>query len=84
MAAMESLTVSEKEKIMPSRRQHKKNERDCSTIISSYQQLVSSIPQNVLKSTSYKRKDQVKGTQKKTVTFKDQDQWGEEVEQNLG
>ena len=26
----------------------------------------------------------MKGTQKKTVTIKDQDQWGEEVEQNLG
>ena len=36
-------------KIMPSRRQHKEIERDCRTIV---QQLVSSIPQNVLTSTS--------------------------------
>ena len=61
-AAMASLTVSEEVKIMPSRRQHKENERDCRTIV---QQLVSSIPQNVLTSTSYKRKEQVTGTQKK-------------------
>ena len=55
-AAMASLTVSEKVKIMPSRRQHKENERDCRTIV---QQLVSSIPQDVLTSTSYKRKEQL-------------------------
>ena len=41
-AAMASLTACEKVKIMPSRRQHKENERDCRTIV---QQLVSSIPQ---------------------------------------
>ena len=35
-------------------------------------------------STSYKRKEQVKGTQRKTVTFEDQDQKGEDLEQNLG
>ena len=52
-AAVASLTVSEKVKIMPSRRQHKENERDCRTII---QQLVSSIPHEVLTSTSYSRK----------------------------
>ena len=46
-AAMALLTVSEKVKIKPSRRQHKKNERDYRTIV---QQLVSSIPQNVLTS----------------------------------
>ena len=40
-AAMASLRVSEKANIMPSRRQHKENERDCRTIV---QQLVSSIP----------------------------------------
>ena len=40
-AAMASLTVSEKVKIMPSRRQHKQNERDCRTIV---QQLESSTP----------------------------------------
>ena len=43
-AAFASLTVSEKVKIKPSRRQHKENERDCRTIV---QQLVSSIPQKV-------------------------------------
>ena len=32
-AAMVSLTVCEKVKIMPSRRQHKENERDCRTIV---------------------------------------------------
>ena len=48
-ATMASLTVSEKVKIIPSRRQHKENERDCRTIV---QQLVSSIPQDVLTSTS--------------------------------
>ena len=78
---MASLTVTEKVKIMPSRRQHKKNERDCRTIV---QELVSSIHQNVLTSTSYKQKEQVKGTQRKNVTLEDQDQWGKEVEQNLG
>ena len=40
--AMASLTVSEKVKNKPSRRQHKENERDCRTIV---QQIVSSIPQ---------------------------------------
>ena len=80
-AAMALLTVSEKVKIMLSRRQRKENERDCRTIV---QQLVASIPQNVLTSTSYKRKEQASGTQKKTVTFEDQNQRGEEVEQNLG
>ena len=54
---------------------------DCRTIV---QQLVFSIPQRVLTSTSYKRKKQVEGTQKKTVIFEDQDQNGEEDEQNLG
>ena len=80
-AAMASLTVSEKMKIMPSRRQHKENERDCRTIV---QQLVSSIPHEVLTSTSYRRKEQGNDTQKKTVTFEDQDKEGEKVEQNLG
>ena len=45
-AAMASLTVCDKVKIKPSRRQHKENERDCRTIV---QQLVSSIPNNVYK-----------------------------------
>ena len=40
-AAMASMTLSEKVKIMPSIRQHKDNERDCRTIV---QQLMSSIP----------------------------------------
>ena len=54
-AAVASLTVSEEVKIMPSRRQHKENERDCRTIV---QQLVASIPHEVLTSTSYRRKEQ--------------------------
>ena len=65
---------------MPSRRQHKENERDCRTIV---QQLVSSIPYEVLTSTSYGRKEQGNDTQKKTVTFEDQDKESEKVERNL-
>ena len=61
-AAVVSLTVSEKVKIMPSRRQHKENERDCRTIV---QQLVSSIPHEVLTSTSYGRGSNTAGEQKK-------------------
>ena len=81
-AAMASLTVREKVKIMPSRGQHKENERDCRTKV---QQLVSSIPHEVLTSTSYSRKGGGGGndTQKKTVTFEDQSKEGEEVERNL-
>ena len=45
---------------------------------------MSSITQNDLTKTSYKRKEQVKGTQRKTVTLEDQDQKSEDVEQNLG
>ena len=60
-AAVASLTVSEKVKIMPSRRQHKENERDCRTIV---QQLVSSIPHEVLTSTSYRRKEQMRKRRK--------------------
>ena len=37
-ATVESLTVREKVKIMPSRQQHEENERDCRTVV---QQLVS-------------------------------------------
>ena len=48
-AAVASLTVREKVRIMPSRRQNEENERDCWTIV---QQLVSSIPHEVLTSTS--------------------------------
>ena len=53
-AAVASLTVSEKVKIMPSRRQHKENERDCRTKV---QQLVSSMTHEVLTSTSYRQKN---------------------------
>ena len=79
-AAVSSLTVSEKVKIMTSRRQHEENERDCRTIV---QQLVSSIAHEILTSTSYGRKEQGKSTRRKTVTFVDQDKKGEKVEQNL-
>ena len=79
-AAVASLTVREKVKIMPSRRQHEENERDCRTIV---QQLVSSIPQEILTSTSYRQKEQESGKQKKTVTFVDREEEGELVEQNL-
>ena len=73
-AAVASLTVSEKVKIMPSRRQHEENY---------YQQLLSSIPHEILTSTSYGRKEQGSSTRRKTVTFVDQDKEGEKVEQNL-
>ena len=79
-AAVASLTVSEKLKIMPSRRQHEENERDCRTIV---QQLVSSIPQEILTSTSYGQREQGSSKRKKTVTFVDQDKEGKKVEQNL-
>ena len=79
-AAVASLTVSEKVKIMPSRQQHEENKRDCRTIV---QQLVSSIPQEILTSTSYGRKEQGSSKRKKTVTFVDREKEGEEVEQNL-
>ena len=79
-AAMASLTVREKVKIMPSIRQHKDNERDCRSIV---QQLVSSIPQEVLMSTSYGRKEQDNDAREKTVTFKDQDGEGEKVLREL-
>ena len=75
-AAMASLIVREKVRIKPSIRQHKDNERDCRSIV---QQLVSSIPQEVLVSTSYGRKMQDNDTREKTVTFKDQDGEGEKV-----
>ena len=48
-AAVASLTVRKKVKIMPSRRQPEENERDCRTIV---QQLVSSKPHEILTSTS--------------------------------
>ena len=44
---------------------------------------MSSIPQDLLTSTSYKRKEQGNDRQRKTVTFEDQDKEGEEVERNL-
>ena len=76
-AAVASLTVSEKVKIMPSRRQHEENERDCRTIV---HQLVSSIPQKILTSTSYGQKEQGSSKRRKTVTFVDRDKEGEVVE----
>ena len=79
-AAMASLTISGKMKIMPSIRQHKANERDCRPIV---QQLVSSIPHEVLTSTSYDRKEQGNDTQTKTVTFEDHDRETEKLEQKL-
>ena len=79
-AAMASLIVSEKVKIMPSIRQHKDNEKDCRSIV---QQLVSSIPQEDLVSTSYGWKEQGNDTRTKTVTFEDQDGEGEKVEPEL-
>ena len=79
-AAMTSLTVSEKVKIMLSIRQHKDNERDCRTIV---QQLVSPISQEDLTSTSYNRKEQGNDIQKKTVTYDDLQKEGEEVIRSL-
>ena len=79
-AAVASLTVREKVKIMPSRPQHEENERDCRTIV---QHLVSSIPHEVLTSISYGRKEQGSNTRRKTVTFVDQDKEGVKVERNL-
>ena len=79
-AAMSSLTVSEKVNIMPSIRQHKDDERDCRSIV---QQLVSSIHQEVLVSTSYGRKEQGNDTRTRIVTFEDQDGEGEKVEREL-
>ena len=79
-AAVASLTIREKVKIMPSIRQHKDNERDCRSIV---QQLVSSTPHEVLTSNSYGWIEQGSSTRMKTVTFEDQDGEGEKVEQNL-
>ena len=79
-AAVALLTVSDQVKIMPFRRQHEENERDCRTIV---QQQVSSIPHEILTSTSYGRKEQESSKRRKTVTFVDQDKEGEKVEQNL-
>ena len=79
-AAVASLSFRKKVKIMPSRRQHEENERDCRTIV---QQLVSSIPHEILPSTSYGPKEQGSSTRRKTVTFVNQDKKGEKVEQNL-
>ena len=79
-AAVASLTVREKVKILPSRRQHEENERDCRAI---FQQLVSSIPHEVVTSTSYGRKEQGSNKRRKTVTFVEQDTESEKVERNL-
>ena len=79
-ASVASLTIREKVRIMPSRRKHEENERDCRTIV---QQLVSSIPHEILTSTSCGQKEQGSITRRKTVTFVDQDKEGEKVKQNL-
>ena len=79
-SAVTSLKFREKVKIIPSRRQHEEIERDFRTIV---QQLVSSIPHEVLTSTRYGRKEEDSSTRRKTVTFVDQDKEGEKVEQNL-
>ena len=79
-AAMASLAVSEKVNIMLSRRQHKENERECRAIV---QLLVSSIPHEVLTKTSYKRKEYGNDSQKKIVTFEDQQKDGEEYDRSL-
>ena len=76
-AAMASLTVTEKERIKLSRRQHEENKRCCRTVV---QQLVSSLPQSVLWKTSCKNKEQEIGTLKKTVTFEEPNQELIEVE----
>ena len=76
-AAVASLTDREKVKIMPSRRQHAETERDCRTIV---QQLVSSIPHEILTSTSYGQNEQGSSKRKKTVTFLYQDKEGEKLE----
>ena len=79
-STMASLAVSEKVKIMLSIRQHKDSERDCRSI---NQQLVSSIPHEVLTCVSYGRKEQGNDTRKETVTFEDQDRNSEKVERKL-
>ena len=79
-AAMASLTVSEKEKAMPSIRQHKGTERDCRTLV---QQLVSSTPPELLTKTSYKRKEQGNDIQRKTITFDGHQKEGGEVRRSL-
>ena len=76
-AAMASLTVTEKERIKLSRRQHEENKRCYRTVV---QQLVSSLPQSVLWKTSCKKKEQEIGTLKKTVTFEEPNQELIEVE----
>ena len=65
-AAVALLTVSEKVKIMPSKRQHEENERDCRTIV---QQLVSSIPLEILTSTFYGQKKQGAASERKPSTL---------------
>ena len=69
------LAVTEKVKSLTSRRQHEQIHRDCRTVV---QQLLSSSPQSVLMSTSFKQKEQEIEKQRKTVTFENPDQkWGE-------
>ena len=75
--AMALLTVSEKERIKLSRRQHEENEKDCRTVV---QLVVSSILQSVLMRTSYIEKEREMGIQRKTVTFEEPDQEWREIE----
>ena len=81
MGSSHGITDSQREGEDHAVKMTKKNARDCRTI---FQQLVSLIPQHVLTSTSYKRKEQGNDPQKKTVTFEDQDKESEEVERKGG
>ena len=76
-AGMVLLMISEKLQMKPSRRQHKKNEKDYRPVV---QQLVSPIPQSVFMGTSNKTREQEVRTQKKTVTFEAPDHELIEVE----
>ena len=79
-AAMASLTISEKLKIMLSRRQHKENERDCGTIV---QQIVSSLPPRGFKQYFIQTERTGERLTKETVTSEEQQKEGEEVDRNL-
>ena len=78
-AAMASLKVSEKVKIKPSRRQHKKNERDCRISATSILDTPKRFDEYIIQTKRTGERDT-----KETITFEDHDQKGEEVEQNLG
>ena len=70
-AAIALLTVSEKLRIKPSRRQNKENERGSRTVV---QQPVSSIPQSFLMRILFRKKKQEVGNRKKTVNLEAPDQ----------